>query len=154
MILHPVPRRVHPLPRGLRIRRASTIPEVNDLQRAAALSYGVPYEPGDPRWLEAPFISLYVGYFDGAPAVHGALIAAHGVAGIAYVGTVPGFRHRGFAQALVERVVAEGRRRGCEAAYLWATRMGYGVYRHLGFRKILDYRIWSPPEFPLPEAFR
>ena len=82
------------------------------------------------------------------------MIVAYGLAGVAYIGTVPEARRRGFAQALVGRILSDGRGQGCEAAYLWATPMGYGVYARMGFERILDYEIWSSPGNPLPPSIR
>jgi GNAT superfamily N-acetyltransferase len=143
-----------PAPEGLRIKRADSLNHLEDIQRAASRSYGIPYEPPDPRWLRAPGLSLYVGYLGRRPVVHGALIAAYKVAGVAFVGTVPEGRHRGFARALVGRILSDGASEGCDVAYLWSTPMGFGVYASMGFERILDYEIWSSPGAPLPPAIR
>lgn len=143
-----------PAPDGLRIKRADSLNDLEEIQRAASRSYGVPYEPPDPRWLRAPGLSLYVGYLSESPVVHGALIETNHVAGVAFVGTVPESRRRGFARALVGRIVADGASKGCDVAYLWATPMGSGVYASMGFERILDYEIWSVPGAPLPPAIR
>ena len=154
MILRPLPERGRKVPDGFVVRRAETLADLEDIQRAASHSYGVPYERPDPDWLRSPAISLYAGYSENEPVAHGALIVAYGIAGIAYVGTVPEGRRRGFASALVDRILVEGHRRGCDAAYLWATPMGFAVYERLGFERVLDYEIWSAPGAPLPPAIR
>jgi len=154
MLLDPIPEEAVAPPDGLRIVPVETLEQLEDLQRAAAEAYGVPYEAPEKGWLSARGLTSYVGYFDGTPVVHGILVAAHGIAGVAYVGTAPKGRHRGFARALVSRIVSDGRAKGCDAAYLWATPMGYGVYAGLGFRTILNYEIWSAPGSPLPPAIR
>jgi N-acetylglutamate synthase-like GNAT family acetyltransferase len=97
---------------------------------------------------------MYLGYDGEEPVSLAALIVAHRIGGIAYVGTVPEARRRGFAEGVVWRAIADARQFSCDAAYLWATPMGRAVYEGMGFRRILDYRIWSAPHSPLPAAIR
>ncbi|HYA70042.1 MAG TPA: GNAT family N-acetyltransferase [Thermoplasmata archaeon] len=154
MVLHPLPERPLEPPGGLRIVRVETLDQLVDLQHAASRSFGGPYEAPEASWLEAKGLTWYVGYENRTPVVHGILVVTHGIAGVAYVGTAPEGRRRGFARALVSRIVSDGRGQGCDAAYLWATPMGSHVYPSLGFRTILEYEIWSVPGSPLPKAIR
>ena len=154
MIRCPLPSRPRSAADGLVVRKATTLADLREIQRAASRSYGVPYEEPDPNWLRSPEIALYAGYSEDTAVVHGALIEAYGIAGVAYVGTVPEARQRGFASALVERILIDGRRDRCDAGYLWATPMGCGVYQRLGFERVLDYEIWSAPGAPLPTSIR
>jgi len=154
MLLNPIPARIPTLPEGFQVVRAETLEELARLEHAASQAYGVPYGEPDPRWLRYPGVSLYVGYYRDEPVAHGALIVAHGVAGVAYIGTVPQHRRRGFAENIVWRIVQDGRALGCEAAYLWATPLGRTVYSRMGFQEIVDYRIWSAPGCPLPNSIR
>jgi|GEM_PF-1684749 len=154
MVLYPIPAERPAPPLELRIERACTLRELRDLEGAASRAYGVPYGEPDPRWLTVPGVALYVGYFQEEPVAHGALIVSQSVAGVAYIGTVPECRRRGFAEAVVWRIVSEGRAAGCDAAYLWATPLGRTVYERMGFRTVVDYRIWSAPGFPLPGSIR
>jgi GNAT superfamily N-acetyltransferase len=154
MILRPIPDEAVRLPDGLTVERVENEEQLDALEHAAALAYDTPYGGGDPRWLDYPGLSLYLGSWKGKPVAHGVLVAAFGIAGVAYIGTVPDARHRGFAQAIVRTIVAEGRSHGCDAAYLWATPIGRAVYAKMGFERILDYEIWSAPGFPLPSAIR
>ena len=154
MLLDPLPRSVPPEPPGFSVRPVVSLAGLEDLQRTGAKAYGSTYSPPDPAWLETPGLTLYVGYHEGQPVATGALIVAQRIAGIAYIGTAPEFRRRGFAEAIVRRAAHEGRTRGCEAAYLWSTPSGRGVYERLGFRRILDYHLWSAPHSPLTSAVR
>jgi len=154
MLMRPIPNEAPPLPAGLRIEKAETMEQLEDLERAAAQAYGVAYTGPDPRWLASPSISLYVGYLREKPVVHGLLVAAHGIAGVGYIGTEPEWRRHGFAEAIVWRIVSDGRAMGCDAAYLWATPLGHNVYAKMGFERILDYEIWSAPGSPLPASVR
>lgn len=154
MLLRPLPVRTPAPPDGFRVERAETLEELDRLERTASQAYGVPYGRPDPRWLRQPGLALYLGYVHDVPVAHGALIVAHGVAGVAYIGTVPEHRRRGFAEAIVWRIVSDGRAHGCDAAYLWATPLGRTVYARMGFEEVVEYRIWSAPGSPLPSGIR
>ena len=154
MVLDPIPARVPLPPSGFVVKRARTPEELEVIERTGAKAYGMPYSKPDDRWLDSPQLSLYLGRYRGAPVSLGALIVAHAVAGVAYVGTVESFRRKGFAEAVVWKIVSDGRRRGCDVAYLWATPLGRTVYERMGFRRLLDYHIWSSPGDPLPEGIR
>jgi len=154
MVMAPIPARVPAPPEDFRVVRAETLEDLARLERAASQAYGVPYGDPDARWLRHPGVSLYVGYYREEPVAHGALIVAHGVAGVAYIGTVPQHRRRGFAENLVWRILHDGRARGCDAGYLWATPLGRTVYAKMGFEEVVDYHIWSAPGSPLPKTIR
>jgi GNAT superfamily N-acetyltransferase len=154
MILQPIPAHAPPAPAGLRIEKAETLEQLEAIEHAAARAYGVKYSGPDPRWLKSPGLSLYVGFQGNEPVVHGLLVVAQGVAGVGYIGTVPEWRRRGYAEAIVRRIVSDGRDQGCDAAYLWATPAGHNIYAKMGFERILDYEIWSAPGTPLPVSIR
>ena len=64
--------------------------------------------------------------------------------GIYAVGTVPPWRRRGFARALMEHVLAEAWRRGARTATLQSTRIGQRLYSSLGFEAVGRYEEWVP----------
>jgi GNAT superfamily N-acetyltransferase len=84
---------------------------------------------GSPYW-------RYVGYLDGQPVSCAALLLADGVAGIYWVGTVPGARGKGCGTAMVRRLLDDARAAGCGLAVLQATADGLGLYRALGFEAL------------------
>ena len=76
-------------------------------------------------------------------AVAGAWTYRHGDdCGVYAVGTVPEFRRRGYALALVEHVLAESRGRGATTASLQSTTMGQPLYARLGFEAVGRYEEW------------
>jgi GNAT superfamily N-acetyltransferase len=154
MVLDPIPGRIPPPPRDFRVERATNREQLELIERTGAAAYGMPYSAPDVRWLDVPGLGLYLGLYRGEPVSLGALIVAHGVAGVAYIGTVGAFRRRGFAEAVVWQIVSDGRDHGCDVAYLWATPMGRTVYERMGFRRLLDYHIWSSPGDPMPKEIR
>jgi ribosomal protein S18 acetylase RimI-like enzyme len=78
---------------------------------------------------------LFIGRHDGRPVATAALVAAAGVAGVYNVGTVPEARGRGIGSYLTGCALRAGRAAGGHISVLYATKMGEGVYRRLGFRE-------------------
>jgi GNAT superfamily N-acetyltransferase len=62
--------------------------------------------------------------------------------GIYAVGTVPEWRRRGLARALMEHVLADAQHRGARTATLQSTRMGLPLYNSLGFEPAGRYEEW------------
>lgn len=92
----------------------------------------------------APGLSGWVLVHDGA-AVTGAWGHLHADdCGIYAVETLPEFRRRGFARALVEHVLADAQQHGARTASLQSTRMGQPVYESLGFTAAGRYEEWIP----------
>jgi ribosomal protein S18 acetylase RimI-like enzyme len=65
-----------------------------------------------------------------------------GDCGIYGVETVPEWRRRGVASALVEHVMADAMLRGARTASLQSTRMGQPLYESLGFQAAGRYEEW------------
>jgi GNAT superfamily N-acetyltransferase len=153
LVLDPIPPRIPPPPEGVEVRRVDSVEELQVFERAASRAYEVESGPVYEGWLAYPGFSFHLAYYRGAPVATATLVASHGVAGIVYVGTVPEARGRGFARAAVWAAIEAGRAEGARTSALWATPMGRPMYEKMGFRPETEYRIWSPPEFPLPRAF-
>lgn len=97
----------------------------------------------DPKNWGAP-VEIFVGY-DGARAVTcAAFIEAAGAIGIYSVGTLPGWRGKGYAEAIMRHGVAEFRRRGASGPIvLQSSPAGMELYRRLGFRRCTRYYVFS-----------
>ncbi|MGI8552562.1 MAG: GNAT family N-acetyltransferase [Dehalococcoidia bacterium] len=92
-----------------------------------------------------PDVALFVGYVDGTPVAHAALYRTNGVAEIGSVDVRSSQRRRGYGTALTWAAIKEGAARGCTAAALRATEMGYSVYRRMGFLPTCRFRTyWDP----------
>ena len=102
---------------------------------------GVPVsELGEPD--ATPGLAAWVMVHDDA-AVAGAWSFLHETdCGIYVVETVPQWRRRGFARALVEHVLAHAQRKGARTASLQSTRMGQRLYESLGFEPVGRYEEW------------
>lgn len=62
--------------------------------------------------------------------------------GIFAVETVPEWRRRGLARALVEHALSDAWRRGARTATLQSTRMAQGLYESFGFESAGRYEEW------------
>lgn len=82
--------------------------------------------------------------------LHGDTVTATGlvyhqksVAGIYLVGTVPEFRRRGFADAIVRRALRNETRKGVSTVVLQASEMGLPVYDRIGFQATGRISHWE-----------
>jgi ribosomal-protein-alanine N-acetyltransferase len=124
---------------AIRLMRVEDLEEVLDLERRSF---------GDP-WQRESFLME----IEGAPRVRWPLVALGpaGLAGyvvawfvadeaqIANLAIVPGLRRRGLGRLLLERVLAEARRRGCRCAHLEvrpSNAAALSLYAGLGFRPV------------------
>ncbi len=104
------------------------------------------------RWVPSlaaatdPAVALFVGYVDGRPAATSRLACFGRVTEITGVTTVSELRRRGYGTAMTWAAIAEGAQRGCTAAMLTATAMGYPVYVRMGFRPVCTFRTYLPLE--------
>lgn len=91
--------------------------------------------------------ATFVGYAGGEPAATATVAETDGIAGITFVGTRPSFRKRGFAEAVTWRAIAEGASRGCSAASLEASEMGFPIYQRMGFRHVTGFKTFVLPKY-------
>lgn len=140
-------------PPGLIIRAAVDERGRDDFRHVSAeayAAYGAPRDYAADAFADlesvcAPDVQGFVGYADGAPVAAAALYLTHGVAGIGWVGCVPGARGRRYAEALTWRALREGFRRGASFASLQASPMGRPVYERMGFSPLTEYRVLLAP---------
>lgn len=84
------------------------------------------------------FIFLLGSYKD-VPVATSLIFFARGIAGIKLVTTRPGHRKKGFASSMMLGSLLQIRKRGSHRAGLFASKMGEGIYRRLGFRHVCDF---------------
>jgi predicted GNAT family acetyltransferase len=89
-------------------------------------------------------LHLYVGYVAGRPVAAAELCLAGDVAGLYGVCTLEAERGRGFATALLARLLADTRDAGMRLATLQASAQGRPVYERLGFRPVGRYTEYKP----------
>ena len=112
-----------------------------------ALSFEVPWTIcrevyGSERAWQGSFRG-YVGFVDGMPVATTAVVVAAGVAGIYSVGTLPGNRGRGYAEALMRDVLEKVRQEtGVERTILQSTRTGFSMYSRMGYQPVTAFTVF------------
>lgn len=156
LVLAPIPS-PPAVPPGLAIRRVTEDADLSAffsvLRRASApgeLTEPLPPHPQEsliPSLAAAtdPDAALFVGHAEGEPVASSILYRYGDVAEIVGVTTLPRYRGRGFGTAMTWAAITEGAARGCSAATLTASAMGYPVYIRMGFTPVCVFRTYAPP---------
>ncbi len=118
--------------------------DMAELARLNETAYG--YPPGDFAALadsEFPGFHLYFAALAGE-TVAAAGVWDHGSDGVlAWVATLPEARGKGVSRRLCAHAIAEARGREIETTTLQATKLGYPVYRKLGYRDLGVLHMWE-----------
>jgi ribosomal protein S18 acetylase RimI-like enzyme len=88
----------------------------------------------------------YLGVLDGKPVSWASVFYATGVAGIYALGTQPEARRQGIGSAVTSRALLEARKRGYRVGVLQSSKMGYNVYRNLGFETCFTIKTYAPAD--------
>ncbi|HXQ59249.1 MAG TPA: hypothetical protein VN799_04095 [Acidimicrobiales bacterium] len=138
-------------PDGIAIRRITSESGVVDFAAicsAAYSTYGMPVEApaqlfGIPRRvIEARHVIAVVAYADDEPVAAAMTFLSHGIAGLYWVGTVPGGRRSGLGRAVTASVTNASFDRGAAVVTLQASTMGEPIYRSMGFESLYHYQNW------------
>jgi N-acetylglutamate synthase len=145
------PEAVAPAGPGHEIRQVADADGIDDHIAVASAGFEMPEsilrEIVSVRLLERPDVAVYVGYQDGERVSTGMGVRTGRTIGVYNIATIESARRRGFGAAMTARVVADGRRQGCDVAILQASEMGAPIYARLGFRGVVDYIGYiDPPE--------
>jgi ribosomal protein S18 acetylase RimI-like enzyme len=85
----------------------------------------------------------YVGYLNGRAVATVAVVVAEGAAGVYSVSTLPAYRRRGYAEALMRDALSDCvRATGIERTILQATRAGYAMYQKMGYREVTRFSVY------------
>lgn len=87
----------------------------------------------------------FLGRLDGRPVATATLVLGGGVAGIYNVMTVPDAQRRGIGTLMTVRLLAVARARGYRLGILQSSKMGYPLYRRLGFQDYCRIGIYLWP---------
>jgi predicted acetyltransferase len=96
------------------------------------------------RALSVPHTRHYLGTVHGTAVATATLVLSDGVAGVWNVGTLPAYRHRGVAAAMMRHILAEARDHGFGASMLLASDDGTPLYRRLGYRALGMVQVYVP----------
>jgi ribosomal protein S18 acetylase RimI-like enzyme len=112
-----------------------------------SVSFEIPYTVAHAVYLrEQAWIGDYKGfvaYANGQPASIVAMVAAAGAIGVYSLATMPGFRRRGYAEALLRAAANEiSRRTGFARVILQSTDAGYALYQRMGFRDVTKFTVY------------
>ncbi|UCG69460.1 MAG: GNAT family N-acetyltransferase [Thermoplasmata archaeon] len=88
----------------------------------------------------------YVGYLEGEPVASSTVFLCSGVAGIYNVGTVPEARRKGIGTAMTWIPLKHAVSSGYKVGILHSSRMGYRLYRKMGFNRccMIGNYMWQP----------
>jgi GNAT superfamily N-acetyltransferase len=92
-------------------------------------------------WLEPA--TAYVARVDGRPACCLTVLREGPDAGVFLVGTIPETRGRGLARRLLLHALHEARAAGASVSTLQSSRLGYPVYRRLGYVDRCRLGMWQ-----------
>jgi GNAT superfamily N-acetyltransferase len=143
----------HPRPPGLTIERVEDVETLRTWARVAWVGTGFP-ETNQDEFADleigcgmAPHRSRYryLGFQNGVPVATSAMVLHAGVAGIFAVATLPQARRQGLGTALTLAPLRDARQMGYRVGTLQASKMGFPVYRQLGFREMckLGNHLWK-----------
>lgn len=87
----------------------------------------------------------FLGRFHDKPVATSELFLSAGVAGLYFVGTLPGEERRGFGRAMTLAALRSARERGYHVGTLQATTSGLPIYRRLGFQEYYRIELYETP---------
>lgn len=131
------------IPNKFNIVKAIEQKSLEDWRDAFAEAFDTPMSAGQ-AWVDATISAglqnapwqMYVGYLDRKPVATSILFLGAGVAGVHGVGTIPEARNQGIGAAMTLKPLLEARAQDYQVAVLFASRIGYSVYKRLGFREV------------------
>ena len=131
------------IPSSIKIIQAIEQELLEDWRDAFAEAFEIPVSDGQ-AWVDATLSmgkenvpwKLYVGYLEHKPVSTSILFYGAGVAGLYAIGTIPRARNKGIGTAITLKPLLDARNQGYHFAVLFSSRMGYAVYKRLGFREV------------------
>lgn len=138
--LHALPEHVN-TPDGFTVKVVTNEEMLEDWRDVFCASFEAPLFAGQ-AWIDAakrvgisntPW-QLYVGYLHDQPVATNILFNGAGIAGLYGVGTIAEARGKGIGAAITWQPLVDARAQGYHIGALFASEMGYPVYKRLGFQ--------------------
>lgn len=136
----------HALP-PLRIQAVETPDQQRSFAEITALSFEIPYVIADavyaqPQAWHGDYRGV-VGIVDKRIVAIAAIVETKDAIGIYSLATHPGFRRRGYGEALLRQAVEQVEKRtGPRRIVLQASEAGHALYRRLGFRDVTRFTVY------------
>jgi GNAT superfamily N-acetyltransferase len=143
------------IPRQFTVFPVRTLDHLRDYASVLAQSFGEGER--EARWVQEIFTRLgldeanvwqhLVGYVERLPVATATLFFTGETVGLYFVATAPAWRRRGLGAAITAAALEMARQREAHWAVLFASSMGYSVYRRVGFSDLANVGIytWQPP---------
>jgi ribosomal protein S18 acetylase RimI-like enzyme len=85
----------------------------------------------------------FLGYVDGKPVTTAMVNISNGCCGYYSVGTAPGYRRRGYAEAVMREAERQMRKRlPFECSVLQSSTVGRRLYEQMGFREVTRFSVF------------
>jgi len=98
----------------------------------------------DERMPERPDFVAWLAFSNGEPVATAATVLAADVIGVYNVGTLPGHRGRGIAEAIVRYAIDQAKKQsGIDRTVLQSTSFGYDLYRKMGYRTVGQVLVYT-----------
>jgi len=91
----------------------------------------------------------YLGLLDGRPVATAVLFKGTEAAGIYWVGTLPEFRGRGIATAMMNHMLSDAKESGYKVASLNSSPIGHPLYQKIGFIDYFTTNIYQRDSRPI-----
>ena len=96
------------------------------------------------KTLQIEHVRHYIGWLDNTPVATATLVLSGRVAGVWNVGTLPEYRRRGVAAAIMRHILLEARSLGFYSSMLLASEEGMPLYARLGYETLSKIRVFVP----------
>ncbi len=147
MVMKPV-REAPALPAGITVERVDGDSHSEFIALLIATGFPAQWAAAafPPRLVKDRNTAMFIGRLDGMPAASALALRTGDLAGVYAVGTVEEARRRGLGTAVTWACVGAAREWGSEAVVLQASEMGLPIYRAMGFKEVVEYARFGPPE--------
>lgn len=134
---------------GLYVERVRDSSQLENWCKVLSAGFSVPQNAADALGrafevvgLDARDWSLYLAYLDCEPVTASSMYMGDGVAGIYNVATLPEARGKGAGLAVSYMPLRTAHQAGYQIGILQSSRLGYSVYRRLGFEDICTFNLY------------